>query len=153
MLDLLKGCIGVELCELERCGIQTTVNEFMLHVCEYNECIINMDMADSLEHLDPSEILRSFQDYTGFECFCNEICIDVACREKCAPSVIELLRCVEGSLNDKYPQKGFCIIISVCFGEHQGINARFHTIRHNEDYLDSDLEHYREPVLCKTIGI
>ena len=66
MLDLLKGCIGVELCELERCGIQTTVNEFMLHVCEYNECIINMDMADSLEHLDPSEILRSFQDYTGF---------------------------------------------------------------------------------------
>lgn len=112
------------------------------------DCIIYDQEGD----LDEGEInferaLQFHGDWTGYEASCNEIRVTdyLDIKKKNMSNIFEILNYLKKELLNMYPNRNFCIIISI---DESDITVRFHTYREEEGmWISEDLESYDNPIL------
>lgn len=93
-------------------------------------------------------ILKVHQDWTGFEASENEIDLDLG--KIAAGDILKLSSLLLKGLEEKYPERKFCVSMSIDDDIGHYLVLRFHTLRESDGlWCDRDIENYQQPVLLE----
>lgn len=122
-------------------SIRNKIHKFVKHTVDCNEYVVKKGYSYNE---------KLFKDFTGYECFCNELYFNnkLLLNNK-KPTIEMVLYWLKKELSAKYNKK-FCIIVAVDDGEFENITVFFHTYRQNEFYV-GDLAGYEQPVLYSIV--
>jgi hypothetical protein len=120
-------------------------------------------LSEGLIQVDGCTLLKSLaagvasdskarMDSTGFECFVNHIHLeDYAAERGCA--LLEQAFAFVEELRQLAANSGVSEqLVFIIAGDLEDLTVRFHVFRPDQEWLDSDLEHYKEGVAVLTTG-
>lgn len=133
----------------KRLDVYKTAENIVRDTWETLGCVIvDPEKKVTEDQVNVSFILKSCQDWTGFEASENEIDLDLDKND--AGDIQKLSTRLLAELEEKYPDRQFCVNMSIDDDIGHYLVLRFHTLRDSDGlWCDRNIENYQEPVLLE----
>lgn len=130
----------------KRLDVYKTAGNIVRDTWETLGCVIvDPNKKVTEDRADVNFILEVCQDWTGFEASENEIDLDLDKID--AGDILKLSSLLLKGLEEKYPERKFCVTMFIDDNIGHYLVLRFHTLRESDGlWCDENIENYREPV-------